>query len=233
MPKWVNKHPYGWHYEGHGFGTFWVKKSGHKNGRWYAFTEEFGGKPIGLGNFATRPEAQAFIESHVQGLADYKAAYDARNRNPMKKRRAKKATPAQLRARALFAKRAKAGAFSRYKRKARAGQRALNKKRDAEMRRVGYGVNRPSKKQLAARRSNPAGGEFQIAGLRNGKVLYLSGVTMTDNRKAAGTFRELWIARTVAKSVRKVGHKLGISKVAIVTSHDSPEAVRSFLLGKP
>lgn len=70
MAKWVNKNPYGWFYEGHGWGVYWVKRA--KNGQWYAFHEEFGGKPVGLGNFPTRPEAQALVEATVSRLAESK-----------------------------------------------------------------------------------------------------------------------------------------------------------------
>jgi hypothetical protein len=70
LGKWVNKNPYGWFYEGHGWGVYWVKRA--KNGQWYAFHEEFGGKPVGIGNFATRKEAQASVEAMVQRLAEHK-----------------------------------------------------------------------------------------------------------------------------------------------------------------
>ena len=127
--------------------------------------------------------------------------------NPRKAtRRTQRVSPAQLAARAKFAARAKAGKFRR-RRKIGGGTRKGNPGRKA-----------------------PLSG-FQVAALRQGKILFLSGVAMTSNREAASNYGSVTTARHVAKQVRDVGRQLGITKVAVVTRHDAPSEIKRFLLG--
>jgi hypothetical protein len=102
-----------------------------------------------------------------------------------------------------------------------------------QLRRHGKAIdpNTPTKQLRQMRRDNPAS-NFQVAALRKGKVLYLSGVGLTDNREAAASFTSLRMVRKIAEQVRKAGSRLSITKVAIVSRHDPVTAVRRFLLGE-
>lgn len=119
---------------------------------------------------------------------------------------------------------------------------------------------KPSPKQLAARRKfaamakarskkaagrkrtkNPAKhsrapkipkGRFQVAALKGTKVLYFSGIALTDNRSAAVNFPVLAAARSMGQKIRKVAPQLGVTRIAVVTAHDSPASVAGFLRGK-
>jgi hypothetical protein len=135
--------------------------------------------------------------------------------NPRKRR----ASPAQLAARAKFAAMAKARALGRRgKRAVKRGARKLARKSRAAAR--------------AFRNTNPRKRDaFQIAAAKGDKILFLSGVAMTSNREAASNYGTISTARKIAKQVRDVGRQFGISRVAVVTSHDHPRAIRSFLLG--
>lgn len=85
------------------------------------------------------------------------------------------------------------------------------------------------------RRTNPKAARtltgFQIAALRQGKVLYLSGIGLSDNRSAASLFGSVKAARHVAKQVRNAGRKLGITKVAVVAKFDTAAEIGRFLGG--
>jgi hypothetical protein len=141
--------------------------------------------------------------------------------NPKKRRSRKRASPAQLAARAKFAAMAKA--------KARAGQRAYNKRRAKEK-----APGKLTAKQKAARRStNPKRrGYFQVAAAKGKNVLFLAGLGLSSNRDTASNFGTVSTARKMAGQVRDVGRPLGVARVAVVTSYDSPQAIRRFLLGE-
>lgn len=145
--------------------------------------------------------------------------------NPKKRR-----TPAQ---RAATARMLAANKARLYKKGARAGQRAINKKRDAEYRKSwkarGFDArgNRRGENPV-----KPARGQFQIAARKGDKVLYLAGLGLSSNRATASNFGTISTARKIAIQLRDAGRKLGVGRVAVVTAHDSPGAIRSFLLGE-
>lgn len=170
----------------------------------------------------------------------------------MKKRRA---SPAQLKARAKFAAAARAGKFRR-RRKRGKNPAAKSAPHGGKCNVCGeqmLPVNRPGWRHVSGpdwtkcklerierrqkrRAGNPtkkAPGRFQIAALRgrNSTLLFLSGIGLSSNRSAASNFGSVQTARNIAKQVRQAGKKLGIWKVAIVTTNDSPQEINRFLLG--
>lgn len=149
-----------------------------------------------------------------------------RKKNPRKRR----ASPAQLKARAKFAAAARSGKFRR-RRKVSKSRKALLARRARQRKAAGI----PEARSHIPTKRNPARAPmkgFQVAALRQGKILFLSGVAMTTGRDAASNFSSVSVARKVAKQVRDVGGQLGISKVAVVTRHDAPAEIRRFLLGE-
>lgn len=199
---WENKGKTRWEFTGHGWGVFSISKGGKD---WHAFSEPFGARPIHLGVFPSRVAAQEFVEKQVSKLV---------KKNPRRRRRA---SPAQLAARAKFAAMAKARALKRR------GKRAVKK--------IGRKTRAAAK---AFRRTNPkpALRGFQVAALRNGKILFLSGIGLSSSREAASLFGSLKAARKVAGQVRSVASRFGITKIAVVTKFDAPTEIRNFLQGK-
>jgi hypothetical protein len=120
---------------------------------------------------------------------------------------------------------------NRNPRKRGRGRSAAQKAATARM----LAANRRGKKGGGRkRRANPKGPPltgFQIAALRQGKILFLSGIGLSDNRGAASLFGSLKAARHVAKQVRTAGRKLGVSKVAVVAKFDSAAEIGKFLGG--
>lgn len=116
--------------------------------------------------------------------------------------RKKKASPAQLAARAKFAAMAKARSKKRSK-----GKAAKN----------------PARRESS---------RFQVAVLRLGQVRFLAGVGLTNNREAAANYTTLDGARKSANQIRPYIGRAGIQKVAVVTANDSVSAIRGFMLGK-
>lgn len=182
---------------------------------------------------------------------------------------ARKASPAQLAARAKFVAAVKSGKFRRRSRKwkplgrskigraisaavARSkpnpakGRGTVARSKAAKLARDLRAIKTPNltarekaramrshvKTYLKARERNPAGGRFQVTALCRGKLCYLSGLGLSTNREAASNYSFLPAARKAAGQVRDVGRKLGVTKVAIVTAHDPPAKIRSFLLGE-
>jgi len=134
--------------------------------------------------------------------------------NPKKRR--KRASPAQLAARAKFTAMVKSG-------------RKFGRKVARKARKVG-------RKSVAAakafRRTNPAAGRFQLAALCRGTVCYLAGLGLSSNRATASNFGTLSAARRSATQVKQHGAALGVTKVAIVSAGDSPVGIKRFLLGE-
>ncbi|RPH75969.1 hypothetical protein EHM76_00375 [bacterium] len=132
-------------------------------------------------------------------------------------RKKRKASPAQLAARAKFTAMVRSG-----------------RKFGRKVRRKAAKVGRKSAAAAKAfRKTNPARSAFQIAAAKGKNVLFLAGIGLSSNRATASNFGTLSTARKIARQVRDVGRKLGVGRVAVVTSHDSPQAIRSFLLGDP
>jgi hypothetical protein len=172
---------------------------------------------------AAKRKAPAPYRKYLGEIYATKASADARGSNP----RSRQKTVGKLKAEQarLVAKLKKTPTTVDASRTiARLGD--LNVAIAAAKRRDGAGKKRGRK-----RRSNPQG-RFQIAALRGKKILFLSGVAMTDSRAAASNYGGLGTARKIARQVRAVGGPLGISKVAVVTAYDSPGEIRSFLLGE-
>lgn len=170
----------------------------------------------------------------------------------MKKRHA---SPAQIAARKKFAAAARSGKFRRRRRRAknpgnkaahRAGKCNVCGEQMLPTNRPGWRhvsgpdwtkcklerIERRTKRRAGNPSKKPAG-RFQIAALRgrNSTLLFLSGIGLSSNRSAASNFGSVQTARTIAKQVRQAGKKLGIWKVAIVTTNDSPQEINRFLLG--
>lgn len=59
--------------------------------------------------------------------------------------------------------------------------------------------------------------------------MYLSGLGLTTNRKAASGFVKLDSARANAQALRRIGARYGITKVAIVTRHDPEKTIAGYL----
>lgn|SRR5262245_47964923 len=168
----------------------------------------------------------------------------------MKKRHA---SPAQIAARKKFAAAARSGKFRRRRRGKNPGHKAAH--RGGKCNICGEQMlpsNRPGWRHVSGpdwtkcrlerierrtkrRAGNPSKkvGRFQIAAMkgRGGTVLYLAGIGLSSNRNTASNFNTLATARKIAGQVRTAGKKLGLWKVAVVTSNDTPAEISRFLLG--
>lgn len=140
----------------------------------------------------------------IQRIGNLNVAVADAKRAGKKRGPKRKASPAQLRARAKFAAMAK--------RRGRFGRKAR-------------GTN-PVKSQKAL-------SGFQVAALKGGKILYLSGLALSTSREAASTFGSLKTAHKIARQLRDIAGQFGITKIAVVTKFDKPWEVQNFLLGKP
>lgn len=119
---------------------------------------------------------------------------------------------------------------NRNPRKRGRGRSAAQKAATARMLAANRRGKRAKNPKGAARKGPPLTG-FQVAALRKGKILYLSGIGLSDNRGAASLFGSLKAARHVAKQVRNAGRALGISKVAVIAKFDSAAEIGRFLGG--